>query len=54
MRTVPLVEPEASVPVGLVIAAREPGSVMARALTDIARITDVASALERVPGDPGR
>jgi hypothetical protein len=27
---------------------------MARALTDIARITDVASALERVPGDPGR
>ncbi|MGW2646221.1 LysR family transcriptional regulator [Streptomyces sp. NPDC001393] len=54
MRAVPLVEPAAAVPVGLVIAAREPGSVMARALTDIARTTDVASALERVPGDPGR
>ncbi|MEV6116358.1 LysR family transcriptional regulator [Streptomyces sp. NPDC052109] len=52
MRAVPLVEPAAAVPVGLVIAAREPGSVMARALTDIARTTDVAAALERVPGDP--
>ncbi|KUN09556.1 LysR family transcriptional regulator [Streptomyces yokosukanensis] len=54
MRAVPLVEPAAAVPVGLVTAAREPDSVMARALTDIARSTDVASALERVPGDPGR
>ncbi|MGW2419592.1 LysR family transcriptional regulator [Streptomyces sp. NPDC001709] len=54
MRAVRLVEPAAAVPVGLVIAAREPGSVMARALMDIARTTDVASALERVPGDPVR
>ncbi|MEU8687761.1 LysR family transcriptional regulator [Streptomyces sp. NPDC048665] len=54
MRAVPLVEPAASVPVGLVVAAREPESVMARSLTDIARTTDVATALERVPGDPGR
>ncbi len=51
MRAVPLVEPAASVPVGLVIAAREPESVMARALTDIARSTDVATALDRIPGD---
>ncbi|MGW5432422.1 LysR family transcriptional regulator [Streptomyces sp. NPDC004059] len=54
MRAVQLVEPAAAVPVGLVIAAREPGSVMARALTDIARTTDMASALEHMPGDPGR
>ncbi|MHB9848206.1 LysR family transcriptional regulator [Streptomyces sp. Tue6028] len=50
MRAVPLVEPSRTVPVGLVTSAREPGSVMARALTDLARRTDVASALERVPG----
>ncbi|MGW0884757.1 LysR family transcriptional regulator [Streptomyces sp. NPDC002671] len=53
MRAVPLVEPEWSVPVGLVTTARQPGSIMARALTDIARNTDVAAALERLPGDPG-
>lgn len=35
------------------ITAREPGSVMARALTKIARHTEVAAALERLPGDPG-
>ncbi|MFF8842041.1 LysR family transcriptional regulator [Streptomyces sp. NPDC015127] len=53
MRAVPLVEPARTVPVGLVTTAREPGPVMARALTDIARSTDVAAALERVPGDSG-
>jgi hypothetical protein len=49
---VPLVEPARTVPVGLVVTAREPGSVMARALTEIARHTDVA-ALECLPGDTG-
>ncbi|GAA3830380.1 LysR family transcriptional regulator [Streptomyces chiangmaiensis] len=53
MRAVPLVEPARSVPVGLVITTREPGSVMARALADLARHTDVAAALERLPADPG-
>ncbi|MCX4537146.1 LysR family transcriptional regulator [Streptomyces sp. NBC_00841] len=53
MRAVPMVEPARTVPVGLVVTAREPGSVMARALTEIARRTDVAAALERLPGDPG-
>jgi DNA-binding transcriptional LysR family regulator len=53
MRAVPLVEPSRTVPVGLVVTAREPGSVMARALTEVARHTDVAAALERLPGGPG-
>ncbi|AVH54880.1 MULTISPECIES: LysR family transcriptional regulator [Streptomyces] len=53
MRAVPLVEPARTVPVGLVVTAREPGSVMARALTDIAQHADVAAALERLPGDTG-
>ncbi|MDG9718035.1 LysR family transcriptional regulator [Streptomyces sp. DH24] len=53
MRAVPLTGPARTVPVGLVVTAREPGSVLARALTDIARRTDVAAALDRVPGDPG-
>lgn len=51
MRAVPLVEPARTVPIGLVITAREPGSVMARALVDTARRTDVATALENPPGD---
>jgi DNA-binding transcriptional LysR family regulator len=53
MRAVPLVEPARTVPVGLVVTAREPGSVMARALVEVARHTDVAAALERLPGDRG-
>lgn len=52
MRAVPLTEPARTVPVGLVTTTREPGSVMARALTDIARRTDLATALERLPGEP--
>ncbi|MFB7655975.1 MULTISPECIES: LysR family transcriptional regulator [unclassified Streptomyces] len=52
MRAVPLVEPAGTVPVGLVVSAREPGSTMARALLEVARHTDVASALERLPGNP--
>ncbi|MEU9856206.1 LysR family transcriptional regulator [Streptomyces sp. NPDC047974] len=51
MRAVPMTEPARAVPVGLVVAAREPDSVLARALTDVARRTDVAAALERLPGD---
>ncbi|WP_316528237.1 LysR family transcriptional regulator [Kitasatospora brasiliensis] len=50
MRAVPLAEPEHSTPIGLVIAAREPGSVMARALLEIARRTEVAAVLESLPG----
>ncbi|MFD8808043.1 LysR family transcriptional regulator [Streptomyces sp. NPDC059597] len=50
MRAVPLVEPDWKVPVGLVTTAQTPGSVMARALTEIARSTDVAAELERLPG----
>ncbi|MFG2500837.1 LysR family transcriptional regulator [Streptomyces sp. NPDC048441] len=52
MRAVPMVEPAQTVPVGLVVTAREPGSVMARALTESARHTDLAAALEHIPGDP--
>lgn len=51
MRAVPMTEPDRTVPVGLVVSAREPGSVLARALTEVARHTDVAAALERLPGD---
>ncbi|MEV5551811.1 LysR family transcriptional regulator [Streptomyces sp. NPDC052309] len=51
MRAVPLTEPARTVPVGLVTTTREPGSVMARALTDVARRTDIAAALERLPGE---
>jgi DNA-binding transcriptional LysR family regulator len=52
MRALPLVDPVRAVPVGLVVTAREPGSAMARALTEVARHTDVAGALERLPGAP--
>ncbi|GHG18207.1 LysR family transcriptional regulator [Streptomyces zaomyceticus] len=51
MRAVPLVEPARTVPVGLVTVAREPGSVLARALREIADRTDVTAALERLPED---
>lgn len=57
MRAVPMTEPDRTVPAGLVVAAREPGSVMARALVEVARRTDVAAVLERLPEDqrrPGR
>lgn len=50
MWAVPLIEPARAVPVGLVTVAREPESVMARALNDLARMIDVAGALERLPG----
>ncbi|WP_326770315.1 hypothetical protein OG978_05795 [Streptomyces sp. NBC_01591] len=48
-----MTEPARTVPVGLVTTAREPGSVMARALMEVARRTDVAAAPERLPPDPG-
>ncbi|MEU9861206.1 LysR family transcriptional regulator [Streptomyces sp. NPDC047971] len=51
MRAVPLVEPARTVPVGLVVTAREPGSVLARGLTAVARQTDVTAALDHLPGD---
>jgi DNA-binding transcriptional LysR family regulator len=49
MRAVPLVEPTRTASIGLVVTAREPGSVLARILTDIARRTDVNAALDRLP-----
>ncbi|MBO1416069.1 LysR family transcriptional regulator [Streptomyces sp. FH025] len=49
MRAVPLVEPVHSAPIGLVVAAREPGSAMARALLEVARRTDVAAVLGSLP-----
>lgn len=51
MRAVPLVEPARAVPMGLVVSAREPGSVLARALTEIAHQTDLRAALEQLPGE---
>ncbi|PNE37691.1 LysR family transcriptional regulator [Streptomyces noursei] len=53
MQAVPLVEPDHSAPIGLVTAAREPGSVMARALVETARRTDTAAVLERLAHPPG-
>jgi DNA-binding transcriptional LysR family regulator len=46
MRALPLIEPTRAVPIGLVITAREPGSVMARALVDIARRVDMTAVLD--------
>ncbi|GAA0462026.1 LysR family transcriptional regulator [Streptomyces olivaceiscleroticus] len=51
MRAVPLVDPVRTAPIGLVLTAREPGSVLARALTDVARRTDMAATLEHLPGE---
>nr|WP_202501606.1 LysR family transcriptional regulator [Streptomyces sp. SID5785] len=49
MQALPLIEPSAAVPVGLVVSDREPGSVMARALVELARHEDLASTLARLP-----
>ncbi len=54
MRAVPLTEPVRTMPIGLVTTAREPGSVIARALADTARRTPVAAALEGLPDTPER
>jgi DNA-binding transcriptional LysR family regulator len=48
MRAMPLTEPERAVPVGLVSLAREPGSVMARALAAASKTTDL-TFLEHLP-----
>ncbi|WP_210412378.1 LysR family transcriptional regulator [Pseudarthrobacter sp. NIBRBAC000502772] len=48
MRAMPLTEPERAVPVGLVTLAREPGSVMARALAAANELTDL-TFLEHLP-----
>lgn len=48
MTAAPLTEPERATPVGLVTLAREPGSVMARALTAASRETDL-TFLEHLP-----
>ncbi|MFF9391807.1 LysR family transcriptional regulator substrate-binding protein [Streptomyces griseoluteus] len=52
MRVVPLVEPDWTVPVGLVTTSQQPGSVMARALTEVATATDVAGASSGCPAVP--
>lgn len=49
MRALPLVEPTHTAPIGLVISAREPGSVMARALADLAQQVDAATFMEKLP-----
>ncbi|MFC9392267.1 LysR family transcriptional regulator [Streptomyces sp. NPDC057027] len=51
MRAVPMTEPARSVPMGLVTVVREPEPVLARALREVAGRTDVAAALDRLPGD---
>ncbi|MDI3385301.1 LysR family transcriptional regulator [Streptomyces sp. B-S-A8] len=53
MRALPMTGPTHAMPMGLAVAAREPGSVLARALADIARRTDVTAALELVPSGAG-
>lgn len=50
MRAMPLTEPERAVPVGLVTLAREPASVMARALAAVTQVTDL-TFLEHLPPD---
>jgi DNA-binding transcriptional LysR family regulator len=52
MRAVPLVEPVHTVPIGLVVTAREPCPVMAGALLETARRTGTAVVLESLPGHP--
>ncbi|WP_305093129.1 LysR family transcriptional regulator [Prescottella sp. R16] len=52
LRMTPLIEPVRTARVGLVATAGEPGSVMARALADIARHTDAEAVLDRVGEDP--
>jgi hypothetical protein len=54
MRAVPLVEPTRTASIGLVVTAREPGSVLARILTDVADRTDVNAALDRLPESSNR
>jgi DNA-binding transcriptional LysR family regulator len=49
MRAVPLVEPTRTARIGLVVTAREPGSVLARTFADIARRTDVNATLDHLP-----
>ncbi len=51
MRAVPLVEPTHTERMGLVVARRDPASMMAQALVDIARRAEVASTLERGVAD---
>ncbi|TDD50808.1 LysR family transcriptional regulator [Saccharopolyspora elongata] len=46
VKAVPLVAPDHEARVGLVMTAREPGSVMGRAFIEVARSVDVAGALE--------
>jgi DNA-binding transcriptional LysR family regulator len=48
MYAMPLTEPERAVPVGLVTLAREPGSVMARAVAAVGKATDL-TFLENPP-----
>ena len=46
MRVVPMTDPGRSHQVGLVLADREPVSMLAQALVDVARTSDVRAALD--------
>jgi hypothetical protein len=48
MRVIPLARPRRSHQVGLVLADREPGLILARALVDVARGADVRGTLDRL------
>jgi len=52
LSAVPLIEPETSQSVGLVLSERDPLSPMARAFLKSARATDVSGALERLSQPP--
>jgi len=47
LRAVPLVEPEATRAIGLVVLDRDPEALLARALLEVARELDLESALDR-------
>ncbi|GAA2630306.1 LysR family transcriptional regulator [Dactylosporangium fulvum] len=48
MRVIPLQRPSRSYQVGLVLADRDPGLILARALVDVARAADVPGTLDRL------
>jgi DNA-binding transcriptional LysR family regulator len=51
MQVVPLVKPVHTERIGLVVPRREPRSVMAQALVEVADRADVAATLEKIPAE---
>ncbi|MEU1168559.1 hypothetical protein ABZ372_53900 [Streptomyces sp. NPDC005921] len=49
MRAVPLVRPVRTERIGLVLPAREPRSMLAQALIDVAGLAGISETLERLP-----